>query len=95
MSGLLALVLWAGVVVSMQQAGALATLDGDVPWITAFACGVAALAYAIDAELRRALQDRRRVSVVVGAGAAIAGCWSPEAMLAFAPAAVACGAALI
>jgi len=91
---LLALGLWAAFVGLMQWTGALATLGSDVPWLTAFACGVAALAYAFDLELRRALHGSRGIALAVGTMAAIASCWSPAAMLAFAPAVVACGASL-
>jgi hypothetical protein len=91
---LLALALWASFTGLMQWLGALAVLDVEVRWLTAYACAVAALAYAVDEELRRALARNRVFALVLGLAAAIASYWHPVAMLAFAPAAVTCGASL-
>ena len=91
---MLALTLWACFVGTMEWSGALATVEADLGALTAFACAVAGLAYAVDAELRSALERRRGGALVAGIAAALASCWNPIAMLAFAPAAVACGLAL-
>lgn len=91
---LVAFVLWGLFVGLMKKTGALATLGDELPWLTAFACAVAALAYGVDAELRHALEDRRGIAMLVGIGAALASSLDPTAMLAFAPAVAICVAAL-
>lgn len=91
---LVAFILWALFVGLMKKTGALATLADEVQWLTAFACAVAVLAYAVDEELRHALENRRGIAFVVGIAAAIGSALDPAAMLAFSPAAVVCVAAV-
>jgi hypothetical protein len=96
MPAAIALVLWIGFAEFLGASGALAALGADVPWIAAFACAVAALAYAVDGELRHALSNARPAVLLAGAAAAIALTLSHAAgLVAFSPAAVLFGAALL
>jgi len=52
---ILAVALWWGFVACLQETHALRTLAGDIPLLAAFACAIALLAYAVDAELRAVL----------------------------------------
>lgn len=93
---LLALGLWAVFAGAMQVTGGIAALGDDIRLIAGFACVVAALAYAVDAELRGALAGARPVVLLGGAAGAIALTLAhPAGLLAFSPAAVLFGAALL
>ena len=91
---LAALALWSALVAVMQWTGALERLHDELPMLTLFACGVAALAYGVDAELRGAVnrQAPTRLAVEVAASMALASL-HVAAMLALAPAGVMLGAA--
>jgi hypothetical protein len=93
---LLALALWTAFVALLQVAGGLSTLGRDACWLAGFACGVAALAYAVDGELRSALCGARPATLLGGEAAAIALTLAhPAGLLAFSPAAVLFSAALL
>ena len=90
------LALWSALVGILQWTGALDRLHGDLPVLALFACGVAALAYGVDTELRTALQRQstgrlvvRMVAVIAAASLHIA------AFMALAPAGVVLGAACV
>ena len=95
-AGWLALLLWALLVAALHAGGALERLGSDLAWLTAFACAVAALAYAVDAELRRAVEAMGVPSLSAAfVASTAAGVAHPAGMLAFAPAGLVLGTALV
>lgn len=78
---LLAAALWFGFVGLLACTCALATLASDVPLLSGFACGVALLAYAVDTELKRALERHPAWLWIAVAIAAVALCAMHAALL--------------
>src|SRR5512141_2325868 len=54
-AAVLAGAMWAGFVAALAASGALERLAGDVPALAAFVSSIAALAWAVDTELRRSV----------------------------------------
>ena len=73
--------LWAAFAATLQAAGALERLGEDVPILAAFACAVAVLAYAVDAELRAVLDAQRGVFLAACSAGLIAGSQASAWML--------------
>ena len=90
----LAVSLWCGFIALLACTGALRTLASDIPLLAGFACAVALLAYAVDAELRSAMERQSAWLCMTAAIAAMALCAAHAALLlALSPIAVVCLAA--
>ena len=93
-AALLGAVLWCAFVALLAWTQALVTLSGDIALLAGFASAVALLAYAVDAELRGAMESRPSWLWFAIAIAAVALCATHDAMLlALSPVAAVCLAA--
>jgi len=73
---LLAALLWIALGTALAASGVLERLEGDARVLLAAACGIAALAYGVDAELRATLERAAQTSVaLVFALLVCAGAW--------------------